>query len=150
MLANILKQLGINDTLWIQLGIFTVLFLLLRFFFFVPFLRLIELREKETSGAEKDAAELLKKAEANEAEYGAKLSAVKKQARDNSESILARAKTDAAQRVNTARAGTKEKIETGRAKIMTEAKGALESARSQSERIAGMIVAKLMNTKVDL
>src|SRR3989338_9720020 len=111
MLANILKQLGINETLWIQLGIFTALFLLLRFFYFGPFLRLIELLEKETSGAEKDAAELLKKAEANEAEYNAKLGAVRKQAHNNSENILARAKIDAAQRVSDARVGTKEKIE---------------------------------------
>jgi len=150
MLANILKQLGINETLWIQLGIFTALFLLLRFFYFGPFLRLIELREKETSGAEKDAAELLKKAEANEAEYSAKLGAVRKQARESSESILARAKTDAVQRVNTARASTKEKIATGRSRVIAEAQAALESARAQAERVAGMIVEKLMNTKVDL
>lgn len=150
MFANILKQLGINDTLWIQFGIFTALYLALRFLFFGPFLRLIELRERESTGVEREAAELLKKAEISEAEYSAKLGAVKKQARENSEMILARAKTDAAQRVGSARVEAKEKIESGRAKIMTEAAAALDGARAQAEQIAKLFFDKLMKAKVDL
>jgi F0F1-type ATP synthase membrane subunit b/b' len=150
MLANILKQLGINETLWIQLGVFIALFIFLKVVFFGPFLRLIELREKETGGTEKDAAEINARAATQEAEYQSKISAAKKHSREAAEVILAKAKNDAAVRVAKAREESKTKIETGRAALDSEDTLNNKDLQSNVDGLASTIVAKLMKTKVEI
>lgn len=150
MLADILKQLGIDDTLWIQLGIFTFLYLFLRFFFFGPFLKLIELRERESTGVEKDAEELVKKAATSEADYQAKMAAVRKQAKDTADQILSQAKTEASKKVSSARAEAKSKIEAGREQLAKETVDGSAAVSGQVDSVATIFVEKILSAKVGL
>jgi F-type H+-transporting ATPase subunit b len=57
----ILAQLGINQTLFLQLFIFLFTFPLLAIFVFRPYLDLVLEREKKTKGSEDSAVEIRKK-----------------------------------------------------------------------------------------
>ena len=148
MVGDILTQMGIDDTVWIQLVVFSILFIVLRFLFFGPFLRLIELRESATLGEEAEANELNRKAEEQETGYKEKLSQVRQTARSAHDDLIAAKKTEASGTVAEARSRNKGNIEEARAEIMQESARTLEELKGQVDIISGMFVKKLMKEKV--
>lgn len=80
---SIIQQLGINETFFYQLGIFTVFFALIRISFFKPFYRLIELRNQKTGAdlgrAEQTLAEVRAQLEKYEATIGSERLAAKQE-----------------------------------------------------------------------
>ena len=67
--VEILKTLGINETLFIQFIPFFISYLALSFLIFKPYLRAYEQRVSRTTGEEVLAKNLLQKAEQKEVEY---------------------------------------------------------------------------------
>lgn len=149
MLQSIIKQLGINETLWTQLAIFTGLYLVLRFFFFGPYLKLIELRERESVGAEKDSEKLNLDAEALEAERAAKVAQAKKVAKEKRDAIVTKAQSEAGEKIGAARMKSKEQIEKARAEL-TSAAASEGGGETQAGAVADLFVEKLLNAKVTL
>lgn len=149
MLQGIITQLGINQTLWAQLLIFSVLYVALRFLFFGPYLRLIELREKESTGTEKQSAEMNQESGRLEAERAEKVAAAKKLARERREQIIAKARGAASSKISAARGSAKEKIERSRNELNSSDEGS-NTAESQANAVAEIFVEKLLSAKVSL
>ncbi len=56
--TNIIKSLGVNDTIWIQLALFVFVFVILRTFVFKPFFKAHEGRHNATQGNEEAAEKM--------------------------------------------------------------------------------------------
>jgi len=102
---EILKSLGINETLFFQFGIFSIAYLSMNFIVFRPYLRAYNERVRRTLGSQKETQEILQQADQKEQEYKIlvkKLNRViksifhklKMEAEKDSEKILLQAKKD--------------------------------------------------------
>ncbi len=49
MFETVLQQLGINSSIWVQLALFIVAFLILHLFFFTPMMKYLKKREEKTT-----------------------------------------------------------------------------------------------------
>src|SRR5579885_2037149 len=87
---NVLTQLGVNQTLWIQLVLFLVTYLFLSQFLFKPYLRVIHARKKNTGGAVVEANQISTGAENLAAEYQQKV----KQHHDEASSLYQKIRTE--------------------------------------------------------
>lgn len=102
-MSEILEQLELNNTFFIQFALFAVLFLLLAQIYFRPFLKLFELRHKKMVADKQSAERLVEQADAKFAEYTKRLSEERKQARQEYESLLLATKLEEAAILNQAR-----------------------------------------------
>lgn len=146
-MMDILVQLGVNHTLWVQLVIFTVVFLIMRALFFKPFLDVILEREAQTDGVTKTADELNKNADAMEKEFHEKMQAVKKQASEQKEDIVSKAKSAANEKTNDARKQHKDAVEASRKKIEDDLDEALSQLKGRVHGFAQLFVEKLTKVK---
>lgn len=75
-----LPVVDIDNTIFLQAGLFLLLFVILNFVLFKPWLEVKERRAKRIGGALEDAAELRERAHASELEYAARLAKARDQA----------------------------------------------------------------------
>lgn len=99
----IVQLLNLDQTFFIQFGLFVVLFLILPGLFFRPYQRLIELRLSRTVEDRKKAQGLIVEANQKFEEYKTKLSAERNRARAEIEKVLAEVKTQEAAILSEAR-----------------------------------------------
>tara|TARA_Y100000590_G_scaffold469635_1_gene658800 strand:+ start:2418 stop:2861 length:444 start_codon:yes stop_codon:yes gene_type:complete len=104
---EILQQLELNSTFFIEFAIFLFVFLVLSKMFFKPFLQLFETRYQRTVQDRQAALEMIAEAEKKFEEYELKLSEAKKEARKEYEEILSQAKQKEAQIIFEAREAAK-------------------------------------------
>jgi F0F1-type ATP synthase membrane subunit b/b' len=113
---DILKSLGVNETVFPQFGIFIVSFLFLKIFIFSPYLAAYEERRKRTVGSQGVALELQQEIDRREAEFSREAKEINEnikkvfdmkqtQAIKETNAILADAQQKAQERLN---AGKKE------------------------------------------
>jgi F0F1-type ATP synthase membrane subunit b/b' len=150
MIADLQQQLGIDSSFFSQFIIFVFAFLWLKFFFFTPFLGLINKREGQSDGLSDEAAKLEEEAVRLEVQYQSSLSATRKSAYAERETVLAAARKVAAEKVHAARAEAKSKIDQGRESSRRTSEGELAGLKGQVSSISSLLVEKLMNTKVGL
>ena len=150
MISELITNLGIDKTLWVQFAAFIVLFLWMRFVFFAPFLKIIKEREAKTSGSKDVAEQLQSTAAQKEEEYALKLQEVKKAAHAEKEKILSTYRGQANTIIDTARKGAKEKIEVDRKQFTSEAAKSLSELQGQVTAMAGILFEKLTKEKVKL
>lgn len=122
-MADILKQLGINSSFFIQFGLFFVLFLIISQTYFKPFLKLIELRHKRTVSDREAAEQLMAQAQAKLDEYQRRLAAERAAIRSDADALMAAAKKEEASILASAREEAK--------KITQEAADAVEKQRTE-------------------
>ena len=123
-MSAILEQLELNQTFFIQLVLFAVLFLLLKPLYFKPFLKLFEARHKSTVADQEAAEKLMADAQAKLDEYKRKLSEERAAARKEFDALIDQAKKEEAAFLQHARE---------EAKKITQA--AAESASQQHEEL---------------
>lgn len=107
----IIQQLGIDQTFFYQLGIFTLFFALIRFSFFGPFYRLIELRNQKTGTDLVRAEQTLAEAKAQLEKYEATIGAERLSAKHELDQAIATAKQEATRVVGDARASARTEIQ---------------------------------------
>lgn len=90
----ILEQLELNNTFFIQLGIFAVLSLFLNAVYFKPFLRLFEARHQKTVADREAAEKLMAQADSKFEEYKLRLAQERQAARKEYEAALVEAKKE--------------------------------------------------------
>ena len=73
-MAEILAQLGIDQTFYIQFAVFVAIFFILPSLFFKPFQKLIEARHQKTVADRERAEELVKQANAKLEEFRTRMS----------------------------------------------------------------------------
>lgn len=123
-MSEILEQLELNNTFFIQLSLFATLFVFLTQIYFRPFLKLFELRHKKMVADKLSAERLVEQANARFAEYTKKLNEERLLARQEYEALLVTTKTEEAAILNQAREDAK--------KITKEA---AESSAQQREQL---------------
>jgi F-type H+-transporting ATPase subunit b len=130
----IFEQLGLDRTFFVQLAIFTVVFLLLSRIYFKPFLKLFEIRRRRTVEDGEAADKLLAQAEAKLDEYKRRIAEERQRARQDYEAAIERAKKEQAELLAAAREEAK--------RIAHEAQESLASQREQlKEALAGDVEA---------
>ena len=102
-MSEILIQLGLDQTLFIQLGIYILVFALLSQIFFKPFLRLIETRHKKTVQDRESAERILSQAEQKLNDYTQRLSLARIEAKAAYEAVIDQAKKEEAEILSQAR-----------------------------------------------
>lgn len=93
-MTAILDQLGLDQTFFIQLGVFALLFFILANFYFRPFLKLFEARHKRTVEDREAAEKLMVQAHNRFEEYKNRLAEERLAARKEYESIVAEARNE--------------------------------------------------------
>lgn len=139
----ILGQLGIDATLFYQLAIFAVLFVLLEALYFKPFLNLFQARHEKTIRDREAAERLMQDASAKLEEYKRKLGEERLKARGEYEEILMRAKHEEAELLAGAREEAKriaqqaaESVAEQRLRLRAQLEADVESlAHGVSERL---------------
>ncbi len=141
---QILEKLGVNYTYFIQLGIFIILFMILRAGYFKPFQKLFEARHRKTVEDRRAAEALLAQAEARFAEYEAKIKKARESANLEYEAIVSQGKKKEAELFARAR----EEVKGIHQGASAEAEKARENLRkeleSESEKISSLIVDRLL------
>src|SRR5262249_22730688 len=94
--SAILEQLGLDQTFFIQFGIFAVFFFIVGNIYFKPFLRLFEMRHKKTVEDREAAEKLMQQAEGKLEEYKRRLQDERAAARKEFEAVLNQAKKEEA------------------------------------------------------
>jgi F-type H+-transporting ATPase subunit b len=146
--AEILNQLGLDQTFFIQLLVFTVLFFVLSPLYFRPFQRLFEARHKRTIEDREAAEKLSAQAEAKFLEYKEKLAAERVAIKRDYEALITEARAQEAAAINHARNEAK--------KITQEAVESIGKQREQLKKqleadvdgLARTISEKLLSRKV--
>jgi F-type H+-transporting ATPase subunit b len=94
--SAILEQLGLDQTFFIQLVIFALLFFLLSRVYFKPFLGLLEARHKKTVDDREAAERLMMQAQQRFEDYKKRLSDERAAARKDFDSVIDQAKKEEA------------------------------------------------------
>lgn len=140
--------IDIDGTLWIQLGLFLFMGLIVTNWLFKPYLRMREEREKGIEGARKEAETMSSEADARLADYESKLAAARSRAYDEQRKLRAEAAAYQVEVTDKARAEANKAIEESRAKVRDEVESARSELMPQAEVLAGQISAKLLGRKV--
>lgn len=123
-MAAILAQLGLDQTFYIQLAVFTVIFFIIPNVFFKPFQKLIESRHEKTVADRERAEELVKQANAKLEEFKSRMTEERARARSEYERVISEVKSEEAKILSSAR---------DEAKKITQA--AMESIQNQSTQL---------------
>jgi F-type H+-transporting ATPase subunit b len=150
MIADLQQQLGIDSTFFPQIVLFAFVFVWMKFFFFAPYLKLITKREEASQGRSEEAQRLEEEAVRLSGQYQEVLSAARKKAFAEREALLATARKLGSDQVSAAREEAKVKLDQAREASEKSSEAELSGLRGQVGSISGLLVDKLMNTKVGL
>ena len=123
-MAEILAQLGIDQTFYYEFAIFVVIFMVIPPLFFKPFLKLIETRHQKTVADRDRAEELVKQANSKLEEFRTRMNEERVRARAEHERVIAEVKSEEVKILGLARE---------EAKKVTQA--TLETIQTQSAQI---------------
>jgi F-type H+-transporting ATPase subunit b len=138
----------IDATVFIQLGIFLLLLVVLTRFVFRPYLALRSERTAKIDGAQAEAQKLSQDADAKLTAYEAKILAVRKEAATVRAQIRAEGDARAAELLGTARSDSQTTVEAARQKLERSTQAAALSLRTKADQIADAIVSKLLGREV--
>lgn len=147
-LGIVLKQLELNYTFFIQLGIFAVVFVLLSNIYFKPFLKLFEARHKRTVQDREAAEKLMSQAEARFEEYKKRLAEERLSARREYEAVIDQVKKEEAAALASAREEAKKITQTAAESITRLREDLQKSLEADVERIAQQISERLLSRKI--
>ena len=134
-MAEILKQLGVDSTYFIQFAIFLGVFFILGRLYFKPVLKQIQLRNQKTIQDAQAAAEILNQATAKMKEYEEQLKSARQSAQVEMERILKEARKEEADLISTARDEAKRITQ----EVATEAQKIRETVRKDFEKDADQL-----------
>lgn len=136
--------LDIDRSVLVQILIFAVLIVVLKPLLFDPVLKVFALREERTEGARATARELQEKAGELLRKYEKELERVQQVAADEREVLRTETAKLEGQILGEARDATTRIVEDGRRKIAAEVNSIRISVGAESERVAQMIVEKVI------
>jgi len=146
--SAILEQLGLDQTFFIQLVLFAVIFFILRPIYFKPFLKLFEARHKRTVEDREAAERMMAQAEAQFAEYRERISQVRADARADLEAVLAEARKEEATILSQAREEAKKITQDAAESINKQRDQLKKDLQTDVEALAQGISERLLSRKV--
>ncbi len=143
-----LNQLGLDHTLFIQLGIYVAVFALLSQIFFKPFLRLIETRHKKTIQDRESAERILAQAEEKLTVYTRRLEETKSEAKASYDRLIESAKKEEAEILSQARNEAKNITQEAVKNMEQQAAQIRKDLETEVDTMARSVTEKLLLRKV--
>lgn len=152
MLATVTASSGslvdIDQTLFIQLGVFLVMFLLLRTLLFKPVLGLIEARRRATDGRRVEAHALEEEAKQLSDEVERKLRKARKEAKAERKKLLDEARASERDIISNARSSAHALMEEAQKKAESEALQVAAELKGQTKTLAESVAHKALGRPV--
>jgi len=145
----ILEQLGLNQTLFIQFGIFALLFILLERLYFRPFLKLFEIRHERTVKDRKAAENLMAQAQAKLDEYKHLLAAERAKAHQEYESALVAARKEESEVLTKSWEEAKRLMQETAEQIQAQRETVKTQLEKDVDHLSKVIAERLLSRKVD-
>jgi F-type H+-transporting ATPase subunit b len=136
--------IDLDGTVFIQLGIFLVLLVILRALVFKPFLRLLDEREKRTSGARAETERLLADAAAKVQAYEASIQSAKLAALDDRAKIRATGAGEARSILEAARQKTQRSLEDARKDLAKDVAQSRQELSRRATELGRAVAEKLL------
>ncbi|MCC6276688.1 MAG: ATP synthase F0 subunit B [Oligoflexia bacterium] len=141
---DIIKQLGINSTVWIQLGLFLVSYLFLSTFLFRPYLKILELRKKRTTGSVEEASKLAAATDTLVMDYQGKVQSHNHVAAQIYEKLKSEGAREEEKLLNDARTKANSLVQETREKVVRDIKAAKESLKTQAPTLSRSIASRVL------
>ena len=135
-MAEILAQLGIDQTFYIQFAVFVAIFFILPSLFFKPFQKLIEARHQKTVADRERAEELVKQANAKLEEFKSRMAEERTRARAEHERVISEVKTEEAKILGVAREEAKKITQASLDAIQTQSAALKRALEADVEGLA--------------
>jgi F-type H+-transporting ATPase subunit b len=145
--SAILEQLGIDQTFFVQFGIFAVLFAILNQVYFKPFMRLFEARHQKTTADREAAERMMNEAQAKLEEYKKKLGEERAIARKDYDAIIDQAKKEEAALLASAREEAKKIAQQAAESVSQQRDHLRKQLEADVESIALAISEKLLSRR---
>jgi|GEM_PF-6243761 len=142
-LEQLISFLNLDQTFWLQLGIFIFVFVALKALVFNPMLGVFEERSARIAGDQRWAVELNEKAKQDEDRYAAELSAERHVAKTKFEESLRAAKSAEQLTVQEARKTADAEVELQKKKLIEEKQKAMRSLEADVEGLSLVIADRL-------
>ena len=140
--------IDIDGTVFVQFGLFLLVFLIARTFLFKPYLALRERRKTATEGARAEADRMTAQAEAKLADYEKQLAAARSRANDEGRKVRAEAIAHEKDVTDRARATTQKATDEAMARMKAETDAARLQLLPQANALARQIASKLLGREV--
>ena len=147
-MSEILNQLGLDKTLFIQLGIYALVFAALSQIFFKPFLRLIEIRNKKTIQDRESAERILSQAQEKLTDYTRQLTAARLEAKAAYDTVIEQAKKEEAEVLSQARNEAKTITQDALRDMDQQASKLRKDLETEVDTMARAVTEKLLLRKV--
>ncbi len=147
---EILNSLGVNGTLWIQLGCFLISYVALTQLILKPYLAALREREKRTVGNEESAVRMLEETNHLYGQYEKKARSINAEMKAQYDQTRAKAVAEHDRLVEAARADANKLLESARAKITTEIQSARKTLSAEVPAISAAIATKLAGKDISL
>jgi F-type H+-transporting ATPase subunit b len=147
-LLNIMKALGVNETLVVQLGIFLVTFVIIRNLVFKPFYLAFEGRHKSTEGNEEQAEKIIAQALELESLYQKKARSLNADVKAIYDKARGEANLENERLLNEAKEKSRETLDKYRSQIQEEFNKAREGLIKEGPAIGATIAQKLLADEV--
>lgn len=138
-----------NSTIFIMLGLFLLVVVVLNQLVLKPTLEIIQERKKRTFESQDQAEDLLGKTKVLQEEYQQKFSQARAQAVEAREAILSKSRTEEQAIVSKARAENDETIAEMRSQVNVEKKEALLQLKQLAQGLADDMVEKVLSNSND-
>lgn len=145
---DILRQLEIDHTVFIQLGLFIVVFWALSRVYFGPFLKLFEARHQKTVRDRESAEKIMAQAEEKLKDYTSQLQEARMQAKAAYQQALEEAKKQEAEILTQARGEAKKITQEASQQMEQQALQLRKSLEGEIEGMARSVSEKLLLRKV--
>ncbi len=138
----------VDSTILIQLGIFLVMFLLLRSLLFRPAIRLIEARRTATSGMKENAEKLDAEALKLNTDIDSKLADVNAQASEERSRLVEQARLKERELLAKAREDSQGVVEQAKQDAATQAEQVRQSLRQEMTGLVDAVAAKVLGRSI--
>lgn len=141
-------MISLDISILYQIILFVALWLILNKILFQPYLRLLEERERRTTGAEHDSADLEHEGARLRAQYEEKIAQAQTAAYAAKDAILQEARQQREKILGEARAAAASKLEQARREISLALEKEKALAAAEAAAVAGEMVSKVLGRKV--
>lgn len=147
---EILRTLGVNSTLWIQLGCFLVSYLALTQLVLKPYMAALREREKRTVGNEETAVRMIEETTELHAEYEKKARSISGEIKGFYDQSRSAAMKEYDRLVAAAQQEAAQELEKSRALISSAIQGARAQLISEVPAVSSAIASKMAGKEISL
>lgn len=143
IVVSLLRSLGVNSTIWFQLGCFFVAYLAVTELVFKPYLRAYEERQKRTVGGEETAAKTVEEIGVLQNQYESKVRALNAEIKGIYDTSRGEAQKRYDETMSAARKQADAALESTRAQITTQVEAAEHALKSEVPALGNAIASRL-------